>query len=905
MDADPIRGIIEGQKATDFSRMSSRNRAIAAVVASGLLTFWLGWASNQVGVPTWGALSLAVVMGVALSLVGVWLSVAASRGEFSERIRLLLEHLEGLRHKGDYSKRLSLCGEDLAARISEQIDGILITVLRRLTEAATDRAELAQRHTAAISELGDLRPRASEETQKRLRAEEALRQAVADFERRVGVRTEELSQSNSLLVEEVAQRTLAESALRELQLELEQRVQDRTFELALANEMLVKEIEDRKQAEGERQKFVSLVESANDFIALATLEGEITFLNDAGRRLLGLGASSPLSRLKVNDIEGGSSQGTFRDIVLRAVVAQGSWQGEVELRGDPQRGRRITADVSATLLRRSEDSRPISVALVLRDITDRRQAEQALKELEERFSTAFHASPAGIAIIRIHDGRFVDLNRSLLKSLGYKNEEILGKTMADIGLWDSAERYARLVEQLELHRSAREFKCRWIAKSGEVRDLQIAAEPMELSRESCLLIVSEDITERLKLEDQLRQAQKMEAVGQLAAGIAHDFNNILTVVQGHASLLLSDGSLASKSTESARCVSTAADRAAKLTRQLLTFSRKQVVQWRELDLNRVVQNVASMLRSLITENISLTFHYLEELPQIRGDANTLEQVLLNLVVNARDAMPRGGNLVIDTSMQTLDAETAKKHPKAKPGRFVCLTVMDTGSGMDPATLERIFEPFFTTKEFGQGTGLGLATVYGVVTQHNGWVDVTSQVGHGSLFRVYFPALSAPAPKKTEPSPEKPKEACGGDETVLVVEDELGLRMLVEAVLQKQGYKVVLAEHGVEAVRLWRQHEGRIDLLVTDMVMPEGMTGLDLSERLRAEAPDLRIVYMSGYSVDFMGNEISGVQEGLNFLQKPYRPEQLVRVVREVLDSVPQPLPRRRPPPPPSEQAKAA
>lgn len=885
--------------------MSSRNKAILAVLASGLLTFWLGWASKGVSVSVAAAVVLAAVMAGALACVGVWLSVMASRGEFSERIRLLLEHLEALRLEGDYSKRLKLTGDDLAARISDQIDGIIELVLRRLSAAAQERAELVEKRKQQEAAADELRLRLTEETQKRLRSEEGLRQAIADFEARVKERTEELSKSNALLVEEISQRTLAESALRQLHLELEQRVEDRTFELALANEMLVKEIEDRKQAEGERQKFVSLVESANDFIALATLEGEISFLNDAGRRLLGIEASGQLPPLRVCDIEGTSSRGTFREIVLRAVVAQGSWEGEIELRSDRNTGRRITADVSANLLRRSADGKPLCIALVLRDITDRRQAEAALKDLEERFSTAFHASPAGIAIVRIQDGRFIDLNRSLLQSLGYAHEEIIGKTMADLGLWQSSERYARLVEQLELHRTARDFKCRWVSKSGEVRDLQIAAEPMELSRESCLLIVAEDITERLQLEDQLRQAQKMEAVGQLAAGIAHDFNNILTVVQGHASLLLSDGSLANKSTESARCVSTAADRAAKLTRQLLTFSRKQVVQWKELELNRVVQNLASMLRSLITENISLTFHYLEELPPIRGDANMLEQVLLNLVVNARDAMPKGGNIVIDTSVQTLDAEAAKKNPRAKAGRFVCLTVMDTGSGMDAATLERIFEPFFSTKEFGQGTGLGLATVYGVVTQHNGWIDVTSALGHGSLFRVYFPALTAPPPQKTEPTSDKPGEPRGGKETVLVVEDELGLRMLVEAVLQKYGYTVILAEHGVEALKLWKEHPGAVDLLLTDMVMPEGMTGLDLSEQLRADRPDLRIIYMSGYSVDFMGNEMSGVQEGFNFLQKPYRPDQLVRAVREVLDSPPQPLPRRRGVMIPPDQAKAA
>ena len=855
------------------------------VVAGGLLTFWLGWTSHATGVSTFGALGLAVVMVIALAVLATWLCLQASAGEFTIRLRQLLDHLQSVRNHGDYSQKLHLSGDDLASKVAEQLDGILEAVLRRLTEGATERASLEQ-------ELAEARANLSSEVQNRVQAQEALRVAVAESEERVRSRTTELTQANDALVNEVSQRTDAESALRGLHVELEQRVQDRTFELALANEMLVKEIEDRKQAEGERQRFVSLVENANDYIALATIEGEITYLNDSGRQALGFTSNEPLPRLRARELEGPSSQGTFHDIILRSVVSQGHWAGEIELRAVGEGGRTVTTEVSATLLRNLDTGKPICVGLVLRDITERRQSEAALKDLEERFSKAFHASPAGIAIIRLHDGRFIDINRSLLESLGYPRDEVVGRTMADLSLWLSTDSYTQLVEQLAIHRSARDHKARWQAKSGEVRDLQLAAEAMELSRESCVLLVSEDVTDRLKLEDQLRQSQKMEAVGQLAAGIAHDFNNILTVVQGHASLLLSDGKLAGKATESARCVSTAADRAAKLTRQLLTFSRKQVIQWRELELNRGVQAVSTMLQSLIPATIRLSFHFTEDLPLIRGDSGMLDQVLLNLAVNARDAMPKGGNLVIDTSIRVVDEEASRGNPNAKPGRFVCLTVMDTGCGMDASTLQRIFEPFFSTKEFGQGTGLGLATVYGVVTQHNGWIDVTSQPGHGSLFRVFFPALTLPPPKKTIEPPEKESEARGGPETVLVVEDEMGLRMLVEAVLQKHGYKVLLAENGVEALKVWRGYPAKIDLLLTDMVMPEGVSGLELSEQLRSLRADVRVVYMSGYSVDFVENEVSGIAEGFNFLQKPYRPEQLVRAVRDVLDAAPQPLPKR-------------
>ncbi|HAM71274.1 MAG TPA: hypothetical protein DCM86_06490 [Verrucomicrobiales bacterium] len=737
-----------------------------------------------------------------------------------------------------------------------------------------------------------LAQRLDEESRQRRASEEGMQRAVAEFEERVRSRTEELSKANDALMAEVAQRTEAESALRQLHLELEERVRERTLELALANEMLVKEIDDRRQAEGERQKLVSLVENANDFVALVTLEGQITFMNHAARKLLGIeGLKHPLA-LSVDQIEGKASRGMFQAGILRSIIAQGSWDGEIELRNFTEPSRKTSTEVNAILVRDHETGRPVCVALVLRDITDRRVAETALKELEERFSKAFHASPAAIAIITVAEGLFIDVNRNFLSSLGYESHQVHGRTMEDLRLWLSGDAKTKLVQLVAQHRSVRDYRCRWLTSAGQTREVQVAAEAIELGARDCILLVAEDITERLKLEDQLRQSQKMEAVGQLAAGIAHDFNNILTVVQGHASLLLADGALPRTSSESVKCVSSAADRAATLTRQLLTFSRKQVAQWREADINKVVQNLNRILRSSITETITLEFRYGEKLPRIRGDVNMLEQVILNLVVNARDAMPKGGSLIIETTLEEVGADMVRWNPNARQGRFVCLGVQDSGCGMDAATLERIFEPFFTTKEFGQGTGLGLATVYGVVTQHNGWIDVVSQVGLGTMFRVYFPILESEPKPSTETTFITKPEPRGGNERVLVVEDELGLRMLVEAVLTRQGYRVLMAEHGQEALKVWAQNEGKVDLLLTDMVMPEGMTGLELSERLRSGNPDLRIIYMSGYSVDFMENEVTGIQEGFNFLQKPYRPEQLVQAVRQVLDAPPQPLPAR-------------
>lgn len=390
---------------------------------------------------------------------------------------------------------------------------------------------------------------------------------------------------------------------------------------------------------------------------------------------------------------------------------------------------------------------------------------------------------------------------------------------------------------------------------------------------------AEDITDNLNLEAQLRQALKMESVGQLAAGVAHDFNNILTVIQGHAGLLQVDATLPRGVGESVKQITLAAERAAHLTRQLLMFSRKQVMQPRLLDLNEVIQNVAKMLRTALGEHITLRRHTAESLPAIHADPGMLEQVLFNLAVNARDAMPKGGTLLIRTYAVEFDEASVSTSPEARPGYFVCLSLSDTGCGMTADTLAHIFEPFFTTKEIGKGTGLGLATVYGIIKQHQGWIEVDSAVGEGTTFRVFLPATcKSPA---AAGGPHR-REAPGGSETILVVEDEPALRELVQEILQKKGYRVLEAPTGVKALGLWQRHRDEINLLLTDMMMPEGVSGLELAERLLADKPDLKVIYSSGYSLDVVSPDFA-IRDGVNFLQKPYDPETLARLVRDCLN----------------------
>jgi len=391
----------------------------------------------------------------------------------------------------------------------------------------------------------------------------------------------------------------------------------------------------------------------------------------------------------------------------------------------------------------------------------------------------------------------------------------------------------------------------------------------------------QDITERLNLEAQLRQSQKMESIGQLAAGVAHDFNNVLTIIQGHAGILMGKSDLPPKLIESARTVFFASERAAGLTRQLLMFSRKSVMQPRPLDLRDVGGDLSRMLQRLLGETITLEFLSPTRLPTVRADPSMIEQVLMNLVVNARDAMPKGGKLTLAFTEAVIDDAYVATHPRARPGRFVCLRVTDTGCGMDGATLERIFEPFFTTKEPGKGTGLGLATVYGIVEQHAGWVEVLSQVGTGTTFNVFLPATDDALPAAASAS--KPTaEVRGGNERILLVEDEPALREMAVMLLESSGYRVASAETGGEAFHVWQQAGGEFDLLLTDMVLPGGLTGLDTAEKLLAQKPGLKIVIISGYGTDDLSHEaISRLDAG--FVSKPYTHQALAQAVRERLD----------------------
>jgi PAS domain S-box-containing protein len=525
-----------------------------------------------------------------------------------------------------------------------------------------------------------------------------------------------------------------------------------------------------------------------------------------------------------------------------------------------------------------------AVQTVMRDITARKQAEEALRVSEEHFRSVWERSMDGMRLTD-REGHIIAVNEAYCKLVKLPREKLLGQlfsiTYKGHGPNDGLQVYHQRFDAATIIPRITARVQFW--NSDEV-ELEISSSFIELGRQGKMVLsIFRDVTERKQLEQQLRQSQKMEAIGQLAGGVAHDFNNLLAVIRGNAELVLMDeGQLPGMAGECLKQVVTAADRAALLTRQLLAFSRKQVMQSQPLNLNDVIGNFTKMLKRIIGEDIQLQCNYAARLPLVRADAAMLEQVLVNLVVNARDAMPKGGQLLVSTERVALDRAYVRSHPEARAGDFVSLSVTDTGVGITPEHLPHIFEPFFTTKEVGKGTGLGLATVYGIAQQHEGWVEVASTPQAGCTFTLFLPAQEfappAPAPEPVQPTPR------GGSETILLVEDDEAVRSLTRRLLENFGYKIKEAASGRQALELWPGLAGPVDLLLTDMVMPEGVNGRELADQLLAQRPTLKVLFMTGYSPVVAGKDTSFLRRtGSTLLQKPCHWRDLLQSIRLLLD----------------------
>jgi PAS domain S-box-containing protein len=747
------------------------------------------------------------------------------------------------------------------------------------------------------------------------------------------------------------------------------------------------------------ERFRNLTAAAFEGIFI-TENGRIVDMNDQGLKMFGYERSEMIGR----------EPGEFvspetRAIVMEAIRTNRESRYEHQLiRKD---GTPFHAEAQAKMVRVGDRNLRMTA---LRDITERKRAEESLIQSEERFSLIFKNSPMPIALVRLADGVILDVNESFSGMSGYTRDEVVGHTALELKIYPDPSKRAIIMDELRRHGHLHGHEQLFRTKSGQIRDHELWLDVICIRGEQCMLVIALDITERKraeeeslwktafleaqvdsaldgimvvnsegkkilqnkrmnelwkfpphiaadpsaaaqlqyaasrtrnpgefvkrvahlyahpdqvgrdeielidgtildrysspvrdaagkhygriwtfreitqqkKLEAEFRQMQKMEAVGQLAGGVAHDFNNILAVIKVQSDLLKAGGGLSPAQLELAEGVSEAAERGAGLTRQLLMFGRKETLRLRDLDLDESINGVSTMLRRTLGENIELQFTFARQPLFIHADAGMMGQILMNLAVNARDAMPKGGRLAIETSAVEFDEAAAAQTAPGRRGAFVCLSVSDTGCGIPPDNLPRIFEPFFTTKDVGKGTGLGLATVFGIVQQHQGWINVYSEVGQGTTFCIYLPRLV----RFSREEPEKSKLASvrGGNETILLVEDDAFLRAAVSKTLSQLGYHVLEAISGIEALEVWKKNRAGIHLLVTDLVMPGGINGKDLAERLLKENPRLNVIYASGYSAEIAGKDFP-LEEGVNFFSKPFETEKLAQTIRNRLDGV--------------------
>jgi PAS domain S-box-containing protein len=628
-------------------------------------------------------------------------------------------------------------------------------------------------------------------------------------------------------------------------------------------------------------QYRALLEAAPDAMVIVNHAGEIVLLNLQAEKQFGYRRNELVGQKVRNIIPQGFAERLIADGLRSAADALAQQMGTgIELLGRRKDGSEFPIEI---MLSPFENAEGILVTAAIRDISVRKAAEKHLAQMEGRYRGLLEAAPDAMVVVD-QGGEIVLLNLQAERQFGYRRDELVGQKVKNIIPHGFAERLiadgTRSAAEALAQQMGTGIELLARRKDGSEFPIEIMLSPLDGVDGILVTAAIRDITERKRrehesknLEEMLRQAQKMEAVGQLAGGVSHDFNNLLGVILGYTGIMLDSLSPDDPNHKGIEEIQKAADRAALLTRQLLAFSRKQVLQPKVLDLNTVVAGTEKLLQRLIGEHIELLVILKPALGLVKADAGQLEQIIMNLAVNARDAMPPGGKLTIETSNVEVDEESV-----TRPGPHVMLSVTDTGCGMDANTKNRIFEPFFTTKEFGKGTGLGLSTVYGIVKQSGGSIWVYSEVGIGTTFKIYLPCVG-PILENASPG-DKLEKVEGGSQTILVVEDEAALLQVTHQSLEAVGYLILAAHSPAEAIRISESHPGPIHLMVTDVIMP-GMNGAQLATHLSAPRPDMKVLYVSGYTDDTIVRH--GVLEpGLAFLQKPFSPKTLARKVSEVL-----------------------
>jgi PAS domain S-box-containing protein len=626
----------------------------------------------------------------------------------------------------------------------------------------------------------------------------------------------------------------------------------------------------------QREELFRLIsENAADLIAVVDVHGNRIYNSLSYERVLGYSAeelrnSSSFEQVHPEDRE---------RVKAGAEEAQRTGVGlPMEYRFRHKDGTWRVLESTASVIRNSRGE-PEKLVIVNRDVTERKRAAEALKRSETGFRSVVGDAPYGIFKANL-TGKLLMVNPALEKMLGYKSQDELLEVNLASGIYRHPAEHQKINELFLRDQHFKDVEVEWKRKDSAFITVRCSGGPIKDEIGTDMEVFAEDVTERRVLERQLRMAQKMEAVGRLSGGIAHDFNNLLGVIIGYIQVMKRNLVPGQPSYEYAEEIEKAGQRAVSLTRQLLAFSRQQVLEPVILNLNTRVSDMEKMLPRLIGEDIQLNLILDPVIGQVKADPGQIEQVVMNLVVNARDAMPDGGNLTILTANAELDAAFAREHPGSVEGQYVMLAVTDTGTGMDPETQTQIFEPFFTTKGRDKGTGLGLATVYGVVKQSNGYITVNSEIGKGASFKIYLPRIDQPVATKSE-SIQAPL-TMRGSETILLVEDAAPLRLLAQLFLKENGYQVLTAADGADAQQIAAQNRGPIHLLLTDVVMP-GINGRVLAERLASRHPAMKVLYMSGYTDSFIAGH-GVLEEGIHLLHKPFSEEVLMRKIRELLDA---------------------